>query len=83
MRDDLQKRRKKPAPSKNKTETPVMQSIFQWRGQPSTVGPKLMVGLHKPKDPTPITFSKRVHSSSIASAQKLKQRPGVGWSATA
>lgn len=60
-----------------------MTSIFNWRNQPSTVGPVLMRGLHKPADATNITFSKRSGTSSIASAEKLKQKPGTGRSAKA
>jgi hypothetical protein len=57
-------------------------SPFLWKGQPSTLGLKLMVGLQKPVDATNITFSTRSSTSSIASAEKLKQQPGTGRSAT-
>lgn len=58
-------------------------SVFNWRGTPSTVGAVLMRGLYRPADATNITYSKRGQTSSIASAEKLKQMPGKGRSATA
>lgn len=59
-----------------------MTSPFLWKGKPSETGEK-----RKPArttdNPIPLTFSKRVQSSSSASAQPLKQKPGVGRSASA
>ena len=59
-----------------------MTSPFLWRGQPSLTGERRKTD-SKAYIPVPLTFSKRSHSSSIASAEKLKQRPGTGGSATA
>ena len=59
-------------------------SPFIWKNQPSTIGKALGRTNTAPKSPAPpLTFSKRVHSSSIASAEKIKRKPGVGVSATA
>ena len=57
---------------------PANQS-FKWRSQPSTTGAALGRTKTTPKTkPVSLTFSKRVHSSSIASAEPLKRKPGVG-----
>lgn len=58
-------------------------SPFHWRGQPSQIGEALGRKNTAPKmTPVPLTFSTRVHSSSIASAEPLKRKPGVGKSAS-
>lgn len=61
-----------------------MSSPFNWRdGQPSELGKSLGRTQTAPKKPAPpITFSKRSQTSSIASAEKLKRKPGVGASAS-
>lgn len=58
-------------------------SAFNWRGQPSEIGASLGRTQTAPKTtPKPLTYSKRNHTSSIASAEPLKRKPGVGKSAS-
>lgn len=59
-------------------------SAFHWRtGEPSEITKALGKTQTAPKTPAPpITFSKRNHTSSIASAEKIKRKPGVGASAS-
>lgn len=58
-----------------------MTSPFNWRNQPSTVAEKRTRNVVA--NPNSLKFHSSTLSGSIATPEKLKQRPGTGRSATA
>ena len=59
-------------------KTPI--SAFQWRGQPSEIAKHLPK--HSGSAPPVADHPLRNGTTSIAGAEKRKQKPGVGRSAT-